>query len=154
MAAHVGLTFRSTWERIAAMIDATIKSSEFVAWACFIIGTVVLLAGVVIGLILSLTSSPQGGASAKDAKKTVEDAQTKLDDFKTTAVAAAKEQPSTDKAKELEKKSGALGSALEEVGGIVGSLPERLRFSGLLVLIGALLMSVATVQFGGHPIFG
>lgn len=136
------------------MLDATIKSSEFVAWACFVVGTLVLLAGVVIGLILSLTPSPTGGASAKDAKKTAEDAKGQLVDLKTTALAAAQANPDPAKSKEVEKKSDAVASTLEQVAGIVGSLPERLRFSGLLVLIGALLMSVATIQFGGHPIFG
>lgn len=68
------------------MIDATIKSSEFVVWGCFVIGAVVLLAGVAIGLILGLTPSPKGGASAQDAKKTAEDAQTKLKDLQTIAI--------------------------------------------------------------------
>ena len=44
-------------------------------------------------------------------------------------------------------------SALDEVSGIVAALPENLRFAGLLILVGAALMSVATVQFGGHSIF-
>jgi len=44
-------------------------------------------------------------------------------------------------------------SALEQVQGIVGALPENLRFAGLLVLIGTLLISVATVQFGHISLF-
>jgi hypothetical protein len=44
-------------------------------------------------------------------------------------------------------------SALEQIGGIVGSLPEHLRFAGLLVLVGTVLVSVATIQFGGTSLF-
>ena len=44
-------------------------------------------------------------------------------------------------------------NTLEEIGGIVGALPENLRFAGLLILVGTVLMSVATVQFGGHSLF-
>jgi hypothetical protein len=35
------------------------------------------------------------------------------------------------------------------VQGIVAALPENLRFAGLLVLVGTVLMGVATIQFGG-----
>ena len=50
-------------------------------------------------------------------------------------------------------KTEAAKSALEQVGSIVASLPENLRFAGLLVLVGAVLMSVATIQFGGTSLF-
>ncbi|HET9287130.1 MAG TPA: hypothetical protein VFO26_06185 [Gaiella sp.] len=47
----------------------------------------------------------------------------------------------------------AASSALEQVQGIVAALPENLRFAGLLILVGAVLMGVATVQFGDVSLF-
>ncbi len=44
-------------------------------------------------------------------------------------------------------------SALEQVSGIVGALPVQHRFAGMLVLVGAVLVSVATVQYGGTSLF-
>lgn len=40
-----------------------------------------------------------------------------------------------------------------EIGSLVGSLPEHLRYAGLLIVVGAALIGVATVQFGGTSLF-
>ena len=44
-------------------------------------------------------------------------------------------------------------TAFEQVEGIVASLPQNLRFAGLLVLVGTALIGVATIQFGGVSLF-
>jgi hypothetical protein len=133
---------------------ASVSNVEVVAWICFGVGVVILTAGVVIGLVLSFKETPKG-VTAKDAKAKVEEALTKVQELKTSAVAnantAAVDQAA---AADADKKGNAAESALEQIGSILGSLPENLRFSGLLVLIGAVLMSVGTIQFGGHPLFG
>jgi hypothetical protein len=129
------------------------ENAEIVAWVCFALGAVILLAGVVIGLILSFAKNPKH-MSTKTASKKIEEALLKVDALKSTALAAASEPTAdTTAANEATSQAGQLQSVLKEIGGILGSLPENLRFDGLLVLVGALLMSVATVQFGGHSIF-
>jgi hypothetical protein len=128
-------------------------SAEIVAWACFVLGIVILLAGVGIGILLSVGKTSKG-VSAADAGAKVKAAAAQVDALKSTAVAGAN-NPSTDPeaAAAVSKQAAATQSVLEQIGGIVGSLPENLRFAGLLVLVGAALMSVATVQFGGHVLF-
>lgn len=56
-------------------------------------------------------------------------------------------------AQEASASAAAAKSAIEQVQGIVGSLPVNVRFAGLLVLVGAVLMSVATIEFGGVSLF-
>ncbi len=80
--------------------------------------------------VRAVLSGRGGLESSGDAGQVIEDA----------ATAAAE---STSRAR----------SALEQVGSIVGSLPEDLRFPGLLVLVGTVLTSVATIQFGGTSLF-
>ena len=114
----------------------------------------ILLAGVAIGLVLGFAAAPSGEAGTKAASERLKTALDQVGALKTVGVAAA-ESPAADhgKAAEAASTGTAAESTLKELQGIIGSLPERLRFSGLLVLLGALLMSVATVQFGGHQIF-
>jgi hypothetical protein len=129
------------------------NSAQVVAWLCFGLGVLLLLAGAVIGLVLSFGKAPKG-VTAKDATAKVEDAAAKVQTLKTTAVAGAN-NPTSDStaAAAASTQADEVQSVLEEIGGIVSSLPESLRFAGLLVLIGTVLMGVATVQFGGHSIF-
>jgi hypothetical protein len=42
---------------------------------------------------------------------------------------------------------------LSKCKGSLPPLPENLRFSGMLVLVGAVLISIATIQFGGVSLF-
>jgi hypothetical protein len=44
-------------------------------------------------------------------------------------------------------------TAAEQISGLVASLPEYQRFPGVVVLLGAALMGVGTVQFGGTSLF-
>jgi hypothetical protein len=128
-------------------------NAEIVAWICFAVGALILIAGVAIGLVLSLGRTTRQ-LSAKDASAKVEDAVAKVKALTTTAVAGAN-NPASDAtaAATASSQADAVQSVLQEIDGIVGSLPENLRFAGLLVLIGTVLMSVATVQFGGHSLF-
>jgi hypothetical protein len=107
-----------------------------------------VLAGVITGFDLSSRKV------TSDVQRKVNEASVTIDQLRSAAVAGAlnaaadQESASTaeDKAEEVKSKLG-------EIGSLVGSLPEHLRFAGLLILIGAVLMSVATVQFGGQSIF-
>ena len=124
------------------------RSAEIVAWSCFFVGVVLLFAGVVIGLALTFWKRTQ------DVKQKVEEAKGKVDQLKATAMSGSlKATADEDAAASAESMAADAKSTLEEIGGIVGALPENLRFAGLLILVGTVLMSVATVQFGGHSLF-
>jgi hypothetical protein len=124
------------------------RSAEIVAWACFVVGIVLLFAGVLIGLALTFWKRTQ------DVKQKVEEAKDKVDQLKATAMSGSlKATADQEAAASAESMAAEAKSTLEEIGGIVGALPENLRFAGLLILVGTVLMSVATVQFGGHSLF-
>ncbi|MGH3132431.1 MAG: hypothetical protein ACRDNY_01585 [Gaiellaceae bacterium] len=137
--------------------------ADVVGWICLVVGIVVLLGGVGVGLRISL-QRPQKDAEA--AKTKLDEAKTKLDDAQarleqaTSAVADSGLESFPDaagtakQAAEAAKQSTeAAKTALEQVQGIVASLPENLRFAGLLVLVGTVLMGIATIQFGGVSLF-
>jgi hypothetical protein len=124
------------------------RSAEIVAWTCFVVGIVLLAAGLAIGLVLTLWRKRQ------DVKQKVEEAKDKVDELKATAMSGPmKATAGEGAAAPAEVQAAEAKGTLEEIGGLVAALPENLRFAGLLILVGAALMSVATVQFGGHSIF-
>lgn len=109
-------------------------NAEFVGYACFAIGAIVLILGVMTGLTTSVK------ANAEAAKRKIDEAQQEL------ATAA---QPGVSAAGATAQASSALDEAQE----IISALPEHLRFAGLLIVIGTILIGVATVQFGGVSLF-
>ncbi len=124
------------------------RSAEIVAWSCFFVGVVLLFAGVVIGLFLTFWRKTQ------EVKQKVEEAKSKVEELKQTAMSGSMKATADESAAASAQTTAAEAkSTLEEIGGIVGALPENLRFAGLLILVGTVLMSVATVQFGGHSLF-
>lgn len=128
-------------------------NAKIVAWACFGIGVAFLVIGAAVGLVLGFRKTAQS-LTAKDAKAKVDEAKTQVDALKQTAVSSANKSEADSSAADAATTTAATAKdVLSEIGSIVGSLPENLRFAGLLVLIGAALMSVATVQFGGHSLF-
>jgi hypothetical protein len=128
-------------------------NAEFVAWACFGLGAVIVLAGVIIGLIQGFGKAPKA-ITTKVVNAKIAEAREKVQTLETTAVDSAKQETANPTAeKTAATQSEQAQSILQEIGGIVASLPENIRFDGLLVLVGAVLMSVATVQFGGHSLF-
>jgi hypothetical protein len=62
-------------------------SAKAVAWICFIVGIVLLLAGVLIGLWV--TFKTPATKAADEAKKKIEDAKRLVDSLRTTAVQAS-----------------------------------------------------------------
>jgi uncharacterized membrane protein YczE len=117
-----------------------------VAWICFAVGLIVLLVGVFIGLKTSLRAAP-GTATDK-----LNEARDKIDTTKRQMQAALSGQEAAT-AEAATQSADEAKSALEQFQGIIASLPENLRFSAMLVLVGTALMSVATVQFGGVSLF-
>jgi hypothetical protein len=128
------------------------NSAFWVAWISFGLGAALLLAGVIIGLYM--TFAGQVAKAKEKVREKVNEAKAKIDELKTTAVMAAQTaSESTTAATEASGAAEAAKTTLDQVADIIGSLPEAMRFPGLLVLVGTILVSVATVQFGGHPLF-
>jgi len=136
--------------------------ADAVAWICFAVGIALLLTGSALGLWLSLRHAP---TRAKEARAALEEASRKLEQAKAhvqTAseatgsnleLAGAETASAKTAADAAQESTEAAKTAIEQVQGIVGALPENLRFAGLLVLVGTVLMGVATVQFGGTSLF-
>jgi hypothetical protein len=133
------------------MENGALDNAEAIAWLCFVLGAIVLIVGLYIGL----KTAPE--KVEKENKQKLDEAKTKLEETTSQlkaatsgnlegGAAAGAAATATEKAEEAK-------SALEQVGGIVGSLPEHQRFPGMLVLVGTVLMGVGTIQFGGTAIF-
>lgn len=133
------------------MENSGLDNAEAIAWICFVLGGLVLLVGLFIGLV----TAPKKAEA--ETKQKIEEAKAKLDQTTAQLEAATagglEAGGATGAAATATATAEAAKSALEQVGGIVGSLPEQQRFAGMLVLIGAVLMSVGTIQFGGTSIF-
>jgi hypothetical protein len=140
-----------------------VTQGEAVAWLCFVVGMAVLLGGVAIGLWTSFQKAPQTAQTAKDK---LDEARARIEEVKghieasTSAAAGSDLESFTTSAAEATTAAAAAGesadaarSALDQVQGIVAALPENLRFAGVLILVGTVLMGVATVQFGGVSLF-
>lgn len=126
---------------------------------CLIAGLILIGIGVYLGVKYQVkATSQEAQQQLASAKENIQDAHSRIDEVRDVvarpnleaaggaeamADAASRAADSTEKAK----------SALEQVGSIIGSLPENMRFSGMLVLVGTLLVSVATIQFGGTSLF-
>ena len=129
------------------MIVAMATSAHIVAWTCFAIGLVLLLIGTAIGLVMSFRKQVAA------AKAKLRAAIVQVEALGATATQAANSDANPATATAAGAQAAGAKSALEDLNSLIASLPENLRFAGLLILVGALLMSVATVQFGGHSIF-
>jgi FtsZ-interacting cell division protein ZipA len=141
----------------------TVTQAQAVGWTCFVVGILLLAGGVFIGLWVTLK---QATRSTEAAKKKIDEAKASLDEaheqIQRTSSAVAQgdlegvEAPAavaTEAVNAAGTSAQQAKSALEQVEGILSALPENLRFAGLLILVGSVLMSVATVQFGGVSLF-
>ena len=136
-----------------------LSQADFVAWACFVVGVLTFLGGVGLGYWISFRRTP---AKTEEAKTKLDEASANLDKarqhinesmmasgLESTAAAA----DASTAVNAADDSASAAKSALEQVEGIIGALPENLRFAGLLILVGTALIGVATVQFGGVSLF-
>jgi hypothetical protein len=124
-----------------------LSGSSAVAWICLIVGVLLIGVGAFVGLLLLWRRAPAEEQKKLDeARQNVEFTRSQL----TNAGGGALESVTAGNAA---ASAQAAKSALDQVQGIVSSLPENLRFAGLLVLVGTVLISVATIQFGGVSLF-
>jgi hypothetical protein len=133
-------------------------STDTVVTLCFLAGMLLLAVGTVIGLVVSFRSD-DGTKKVQEAKQTLESAR---EQAKTAADevrgAGALEGPVDTRGVAAAADSAAAAAstaktALDQVQGVIGALPERLRFAGLLIMVGTVLIGVATVQYGGTSLF-
>ncbi|WP_324652017.1 hypothetical protein [Georgenia sp. H159] len=150
--------------------------AELVAWVCVLVGVLVLGVGCVIGLrnVPADADRELRTARASLATATGEIAAVQEQVSRMRSIVAARRQLAADEVAAIEEIDGravestavveeaaqrasasaeTASSAIEQVGSVISSLPERLRFAGLLVLVGTVLISVGTVQFGGTSLF-
>jgi hypothetical protein len=129
-----------------------ILATSSVLYLCFWIGLALVFVGTAVGVILSFKKPVSTPATAKAKIKA---AKAKVQDLAKEAVEA--EQPPAPEAAEaaapVESNAADADTLLKDAESLVDSLPEPLRFAGFVIVFGALLMSVAAVQIGGHSIF-
>ena len=126
---------------------AAVDNAEVVGWVCFVVGIVLVLLGAIIGVVTSLRDV---AGKVDRAKQKIDETTAKLEVASTPGLEST---AAAGSAQEASASASAAKTAMEQVQGIVGSLPVNLRFAGMLVLVGAALMSVATIQFGGVSLF-
>lgn len=137
-----------------------VSQADAVGWACFVVGILVLFGGVAIGLFTSLRRAPtQATTKLEEAKSKIDEAKGHIEETKSAVAnpsgleSTAAADATTTAADAAGESAAAAQTALEQVQGIVAALPENLRFAGLLILVGTVLMGVATIQFGGVSLF-
>jgi len=164
------------------MLSVASGAGEVVAWICLVLGVAVLSTGVVTGLRMSSAGGAAVSKSAADqAELALRRASTKLDEANRGLESATRRlqvaqdaemsglgsferadvggemreaaRAAADSTLVASTLTESASSTLKELSGIVGALPERTRFAGLLILVGTLLISVATIQFGGTSLF-
>jgi hypothetical protein len=147
-----------------ALAHETSKLTELVAGTCFLVGVALIGAGAVLGFLVSkrgliaATDAPKKLAEASRqlnvAHQRISDTRQEVENLQSGNLEGIQDPSGASAAAaEAESSATAAKSALEQVSGIVGALPENLRFSGVLLLVGTVLVSVATTQFGGTPLF-
>lgn len=141
-------------------MSGAIDGAQAEAWICLAVGVLLVGAGVYSGLTNKAATSPAA------AKKKIDDAKKQADGAKQKAHTATQilqqegvadptkvGEAAKSATKAANESADAAKSALEQAASIISSLPENIRFAGMLVLLGTILMSVATIQFGGTSIF-
>jgi len=140
------------------------SGADAVGTVCLVVGLLTRLGGASLGIYLSVTKgttkSDKTMATAKQRLQEVEEQTTatkhEIEGLQTRGLDAGG-VPDTSKAAsaadQAVQSTQAAKSAIEQVEGAIASLPEHLRFAGLLVMVGTVLIGVATIQFGGTPLF-
>jgi chromosome segregation ATPase len=138
-----------------ALTPETLSGGEFVARISMVLGVVLVAGGELLGIGISThgsTKIAQATDELDNAQQRIQDTRQQLDNLEAVGLEAAGDLAGVDRqlrqaAADAETSAGAAKSALEQVRGILGALPENLRF-GMLVLVGTVLVNVATIQFG------
>ena len=132
-----------------------ISNLELSGWICFVLGALTFVVGLGVGSMGDVKEILKIGSSTRgDVETKVASVSGNVSDLTTKAVGAAKtEGTDPDVATAAAEAGAAAKDALKDIAGLLNALAERLRFAGFLMLVGAFVMSVGTVQFGGTSIF-
>lgn len=124
---------------------------KIIAGLCFLAGLSVLAAGCWVGVKTKITGTTQAAKDhLADAKQKLEGAEANL---RAGVRSLANGGSPGGEGEAAVSQQNQAKSAIQQASDIIGSLPEALRFAGLLVLVGTILIGVATIQFGGTAIF-
>ncbi len=125
---------------------------DLTGWICFGLGVATFLVGLIIGAVIGVQEA--GSSASEQVKAKVDLAVGKVSDLTAKAVDAANTEGKDPDAATVAAATGeATKDAVKDMEGLLNALPARLRFAGFLLLVGAFVMSVGTVQFGGTSIF-
>jgi hypothetical protein len=144
---------------MAAPLLAT--GSGAVALVCLALGFALIVSGTAHGIAVSRRESKvaQVTGELEAAQRRFHDTRDRLESMQVGGLEAAGADLAGASSQlhraavEAESTADAAKTAVEQISGVVGALPENLRFSGLLLLVGTVLVSVATIQFGGTSLF-
>jgi hypothetical protein len=134
--------------------------SGAVAVVCLVLGVALIVTGAAHGVAVSRRESKvaQVTGELEEAERRFHATRDRLESMQAGGLESVGDLAGASSqlhlaAAEAESAAGAAKSAVEQISGVVGALPENLRFSGLLLLVGTVLVSVATIQFGGTSLF-
>jgi hypothetical protein len=121
-------------------------------WICFGLGALTFAIGLGLGAWNGVKEAEK--ATRQQLKTKVDLAVGKVSDLTAKAVDAANAEGKDPAVAAAATATGAATEgAVKDIEGLLNVLPAPLRFAGFLMLVGAFVMSVGTVQFGGHSIF-
>jgi hypothetical protein len=126
-----------------------LSSLQATSWATFGLGVIVLVIGLGLGIFKAPAAAKKDKKELTDAKVAAEVVSTELQEARNKSL---NEGVATD-TNAIAAATASSKTAVEQISGAIASLPEYQRFPGLLVLLGAALMGIATVQFGGTSLF-
>lgn len=126
-------------------------SANFVAWVCFGLGVALVAVGTVQGLRAKTAIQKDADRKKAEGIAAVTQLEVRAQDLIETEALA--DQAAGEAARDVQQTGSEAKSKFEDLASLVGSLPEHLRFPGLLIVVGAALIGVATVQFGGTSLF-
>lgn len=127
-------------------------------WASFVVGLALIVVGALLGLWL-VWKPPKSQAEKKkeELKATLEAIKDEADQtllrLNTVGTLSGDQQATQATAQTVSDEAKKGLDQLKDLGALIASLPEHLRFPGLLVIIGAALVGVALIQEGGVGLF-
>jgi hypothetical protein len=154
----MGIFFLSR-PRIIHAREAAMEGGAVVGAVCLVVGLMLIGVGAYLGVKYQVrATSQEAHVQLARARQEIQDASAQIDQVRNAVTGPQLEgvggaEVMADAASKAADSNEKAQSALEQVGSIIGSLPENMRFAGMLVLVGTVLVSVSTIQFGGTSLF-
>jgi hypothetical protein len=145
--------------RTIMTLPLALAGAGIVGVICLVVGILVLGAGILMGFwIAPRRAAGQAQTKLEQASHEIDNAMQHLEATMAASAGSTTETkgdatPAWTAADAARQSTDAAMTALGQVQSIVAALPVNLRFAGVLVLIGTVLIGVATMQFGGVSLF-